>query len=126
MLHRKSTEQYGYRQRDFGRKPWILFMAAPISDCGQADDACGGDRKQYLAAHEEADSSDKRSNRKCSDSGGGTRWARTFATFPLGADQEAEPQCDDQVQDQGIDDGHFSAFRRMLTLKCSFEDLYVS
>ena len=111
MLYRKSTEQCGYRQRDFGRKPGILFMPSPISECDQGDDACGCDRKHCLAANEEADGAGKRSNGKRSYSGGRTRWARTLAAFALGADQEAEPQCDGEIQDHGIDDGCCSAFR---------------
>jgi hypothetical protein len=100
MLHRKSTEQHGYRQRDFGRKPGIFFMPSPISECDQGDDAYGCDRKHCLAANEEADGG-KRSNSKRSYSGRRTQWARTLATFPLGADQEAGPQCDGEVQDHG-------------------------
>ena len=98
-------------------------MPSPISDCGQGDYTCSRNRERHLAADKEADSASKRSNGKRSCSGWRTRWASTFATFPLGANQEADPKCDGQVQDHGIDDGHSSAFPM---LKRRLEDVCVS
>jgi hypothetical protein len=43
-LHRKSTEQNGYRQRDLGREPGIFFMPAQISDGDENDDTCRRNR----------------------------------------------------------------------------------
>ncbi len=103
-LHRKPAEQDGGRQRDLGRQPRIIVAAAPIGDGDQGDDSRGRDRKQHLAADEEADRAGERGDREGAQSGRRARWTGAFAAFPLGADQQADTKCDREVEKHGIDD----------------------
>ena len=82
--------------------------------------SCGNCNKDQSRDHA---SSKRKTAACCGRDGGRTQWGRTLAAFTLGADQEAEPQCDGEVQDHGIDDGHSV---RLPTLKRRLEGLCVS